>query len=44
MPKKGELGQLADLRGGGRGERGVGKKEEGGVFEGGDTPMHTVYF
>ena len=29
ITKKGELGQFVDLRGGG-----VGKKEEGGVFEG----------
>ena len=38
MPKKGELGQFADLRGE------VGKKRE--VFltgvGGGDTPMHTM--
>ena len=39
MPKKGELGQFADLR-----EGRLGKKEGGGFFEGEgvDTPMHTV--
>ena len=41
MPKKGGLGQFADLRGGG-----LGKKEEVGVFEGRgegvSTLMHTM--
>ena len=39
FPKKGGLGQFADLRGGGGG-----KKERGMVFlrEGVDTPMHTM--
>ena len=35
--KKGELGQLADLRGGLR------KKEGSGVFEGGLTPQCTLW-
>ena len=39
MPKKGGLGQFADLGGGGGLLRGD------GVFEGGaDTPMHTMMF
>ena len=33
LPKKGGLGQFADLR-----EGGLGKKKEGGVFEGGRYP------
>ena len=38
LPKKGGLGLFIDLRGG------LGKKEEGGVFEGGvETPMHTMF-
>ena len=47
MPKKGELGQFANLSGG-RGEGGW-KKEQGGIFDGRyggggvvDTPMHTT--
>ena len=40
MPKKGRLGQFAYLRDGG-----LGKKEGGGVFEGGvDTLMYTMAF
>ena len=41
LPKKGGLGQLSDLGE----EGGLGKKEEGGVFEGRgtDNPMHTMY-
>lgn len=36
LPKKGGIGQFADLRG-------LGKEEGGGIFEGeGDTPMHTM--
>ena len=37
MPKKGGLEQFADLTRGG-----LGKKEGGGVFEGVDTPTHTM--
>ena len=45
MPRKGELGQLANLSGEG-GAAGW-KKEQGGIFDGGyggvvDTPMHTT--
>ena len=43
LSKKRVLGQFADLRGG-WGGGGLGKKEGGGVFEGGDTPMHTMIF
>ena len=37
LPKKEGLGQFVDFRGGG----GLARKR-GGVFEGGDTPMHTM--
>ena len=41
LPKKGGLGQFADLRGGERDD----KQEGSGVFHGGvDTPMHTMDF
>ena len=41
MPKKGRVGQFADLRG--MGGWGVGTKERGGGFIGGvDTLMHTM--
>ena len=36
MPKKGRLGEFADLR------RGLSKKEGGGVFEGGLIPQCTL--
>ena len=36
MPKKGGLGQFADLRGGGLG------KKEWGVFDGGLIPIYTI--
>ena len=46
MPKKGELGQFANLSGGGGG-RGVGRKSKVAFLMGGrggvvDTPMHTT--
>ena len=46
MPKKGRLGQFANLRGGEGGEGGW-QEREGGVFEEGggvDTPMHTMAY
>ena len=39
--KRRELGQFADLRRGGRGGGGLARKR-GGVFEGVNTPMHTI--
>ena len=43
MPRKGRLGQFADLGGRGAGGRGGARQERGGGFEGGvDTLMHTV--
>ena len=37
LPKKGRLGQFADLR------RGLGKKEGDGVFDGGLIPRCTIW-